>query len=445
MKQSFVLIDYQNQPVDLGLLLANISEDRRVLGIKAYGYWARQGAMALTYSRLGAELIEMPEDSFSSNKKNDVKLIVDAIEIMFTRQNIEEFVIVAGDLDFLSLILKMKEYGKYVTVVSRKKSASSYLMKFADDFIAYDDLVKSEILPQKQVDSLDDLADEVKDILTEKDEDLDQCRVVKVLKSVGVRPAKYAATSVEELAGKIMINLKKTDYLSAYTKYILRTVAKYGIKGIGISDLTILLNERQPWSPPTSITLKSFVERLGETGKLSRSGDRVRLEAPQRWDEILRDKKPYPEYYDKFCTEFLLRCDGKKTIRELLDEISDSTGIQRKIINSLGYMAKFTGLLKGSDGSDYVSFNIPISCNSFPNDLKREIMKVIIKNILKFQSVPKTETIKLSKYLSGNSAEGIAGILMEELVQSGEVALVGDEYTYIESETESEIEEKTVL
>lgn len=438
MRQTFVFIDYQNQPVDLGLLLANISEDRRILGVRAYGYWARQGAMALAYSRQGAELIELPEDSFSSNKRNDVKLIVDAIETMFTKPDIEEFVIVAGDLDFLALLLKLREYGKYVTVVSRKKSASSYLVRFADDFIAYDDLVKSEILPQKQPGSLEDLADEVRSVIAERDEDIDQCKVVKILRSVGVRPGKYASSSVEDLAGKIINSLKKADYMSAYAKYILRTVAKYGVKGIVISELVEFLNERQPWSPPTIISLETFLEKMVETGKLSRSGDRVRLEAPQRWEELLRDRKPYPDYIDKFCTEFLLRCDSKKTIREILDEISELMGIQRKIVNALGYAAKFTGLLKGSDGSDYVSFNIPVTCSSFPNDLKREIFKVTIKNILKSQGIQRSEIEKLSKYLSGSKDIRIAGILLEELVQSGEVTLEKEEYVY----TNSEIEEK---
>lgn len=440
MRQTFVFIDYQNQPVDLGLLLSNISDERRILGVKAYGYWARQGAMALAYSRQGAELIELPEDSFSSNKRNDVKLIVDAIEAMFTKPDIEEFVIVAGDLDFLALLLKLREYGKYVTVVSRKKSASSYLVKFADNFIAYDDLVKSEILPQKQPGSLEDLADEVKSILNERNEEIDQCTVVKILRSVGVRPGKYASSSVEDLAGNVIVSLKKTDYMSAYAKYILRTVAKYGVQGIIISELVEFLDERQPWSPPTTISLEGFIEKMVETRKLSRSGERVRLEVPQRWEELLRERKPYPEYVDKFCTEFLLKCDGKKTIREILDEISDSTRIQRKIVNSLGYAAKFTGLLKGSDGSDYVSFNIPITCSSFPNDLKREILKVTIKNILKNQGIQRTELAKLSKYLSGGEDSRIAGVLLEELVRSGEAALGKEEYIYAESGIEEKAE-----
>ena len=83
MKNSYIFIDFQNQSVDLKLIIDTLSKNRRIIGIKAYGHWYKHPILSLNYAKNGAELIEIPEDTFSSNKKNDIKLIVDAIETLF--------------------------------------------------------------------------------------------------------------------------------------------------------------------------------------------------------------------------------------------------------------------------------------------------------------------------------------------------------------------------
>src|SRR5258708_24964685 len=80
--------------------------------------------------------------AFGTNKKNgtDIRLAVDAIELVFTRPEIGTFILLSGDSDFSSLVIKLKEYGKYVIGVGIRESASDLLIQNCDEYYSYSDL-----------------------------------------------------------------------------------------------------------------------------------------------------------------------------------------------------------------------------------------------------------------------------------------------------------------
>src|SRR5258706_1592445 len=80
--------------------------------------------------------------AYGSNKKNatDIRLAVDALELVFTRPEIGTFILLSGDSDFSSLVLKLKEYGKYVIGVGIRESSSDLLIQNCDEYYSYNEL-----------------------------------------------------------------------------------------------------------------------------------------------------------------------------------------------------------------------------------------------------------------------------------------------------------------
>src|SRR2546430_7623107 len=80
--------------------------------------------------------------AYGSNKKNatDIRLAIDALELVFTRPEIGTFILLSGDSDFSSLVIKLKEYGKYVIGVGIRESSSDLLIQNCDEYFSYNEL-----------------------------------------------------------------------------------------------------------------------------------------------------------------------------------------------------------------------------------------------------------------------------------------------------------------
>ena len=430
MKNSYIFIDFQNQSVDLKLIIDTLSKNRRIIGIKAYGHWYKHPILSLNYAKNGAELIEIPEDTFSSNKKNDIKLIVDVIETLFIKKNVDEFVIISGDLDFLPLLFKLREYSKYVTVISRRNSTSAYLINNADEYIAYDELVKSESLHLPLPGTLDKLILEIKEILNNRDVNFDFFNISRLLEGLSIEPKKYNHKSIESLTDEIISEIKGEKYYESYKTFLLRTIAKYGREGAEISQLKECLIKKDKWSPPDKISFSSFIEKLAKDNQAFYNDKKVYIKAPERWEILLKDKLPYPEYIDTFSNEFIQRCNGEKTIREILDTMIQEKTIPAKIANSFGHLSKFTGLIKGVDGSDYVSYNIPVISSSDPNRFKRALQKAIIKEILKNENLFFEDISYLSTFILNKENLKYINSLLNELTEQGDITRDKNKFLY---------------
>jgi len=158
-----LLIDFDN--VTLGIRSDLQKELRTLLNSdiikgkvavqRAYADWRRYPQYIVPLSESSIDLIFAP--AFGTAKKNatDIRLAVDAVELVFTRPEIGTFILLSGDSDFSSMVIKLKEYGKYVIGVGIRESASDLLIQNCDEYYSYSDLAgltKEEDLPSIQRD-----------------------------------------------------------------------------------------------------------------------------------------------------------------------------------------------------------------------------------------------------------------------------------------------------
>ena len=156
-----LLIDFDN--VTMGIRSDLQSELRRLLQSeiirgkvavqRAYADWRRYPQYIVPLSESSIDLIFAP--AYGSNKKNatDIRLAIDALELVFTRPEIGTFILLSGDSDFSSLVLKLKEYGKYVIGVGIRESSSDLLIQNCDEYYSYNELAgfqkQSDVVHQR--------------------------------------------------------------------------------------------------------------------------------------------------------------------------------------------------------------------------------------------------------------------------------------------------------
>ncbi len=143
-----LMIDFDN--VTMGIRSDLQSELRRLLQSdiikgkvavqRAYADWRRYPQYIVPLAESSIDMIWAP--AYGSNKKNatDIRLAVDALELVFTRPEIGTFILLSGDSDFSSLVLKLKEYGKYVIGVGIRESSSDLLIQNCDEYYSYNEL-----------------------------------------------------------------------------------------------------------------------------------------------------------------------------------------------------------------------------------------------------------------------------------------------------------------
>lgn len=108
---------------------------------KAYCDWDRYKEFKPTMHEAAFELIEIPHVRQSGKNSADIRMVVDALDLCYTKEHIDTFVIISGDSDFSPLVSKLRENAKTVIGVGVKSSTSDLLMSNCDEFIFYDDLV----------------------------------------------------------------------------------------------------------------------------------------------------------------------------------------------------------------------------------------------------------------------------------------------------------------
>jgi len=143
-----LLIDFDNVTMgirsDLQVELRKLMDSDIIRGKvavqRAYADWRRYPQYIVPLSEASIDLIFAP--AFGSNKKNatDIRLAIDAVELVFTRPEIGTIILLSGDSDFSSLVIKLKEYGKYIIGVGIRESASDLLIQNCDEYYSYNEL-----------------------------------------------------------------------------------------------------------------------------------------------------------------------------------------------------------------------------------------------------------------------------------------------------------------
>src|SRR3954453_16069604 len=151
-----VFVDFENLALgfqgrrdrfDIARVLERIVEKGKIVAKKAYADWSRFSSYTGPLHECAIELIEIPRRAVSGKNSADIRLCVDAMDLAYSKEHIDTFVIVSGDSDFSPLVSKLKELGKHVLGLGLANATSNLLRDNCDEFIYYEDLGKAPTTP----------------------------------------------------------------------------------------------------------------------------------------------------------------------------------------------------------------------------------------------------------------------------------------------------------
>ncbi|HMF16384.1 MAG TPA: NYN domain-containing protein [Gemmataceae bacterium] len=146
-----VFIDFENlalgfqgrrERFDIARVLERLVEKGKIVAKKAYADWSRFAPYTAPLHEAAIELVEIPRRAQSGKNSADIRLCVDAMDLAYSKEHIDTFVVVSGDSDFSPLVSKLKENGKHVIGLGMQESTSELLRDNCDEFIYYEDLGK---------------------------------------------------------------------------------------------------------------------------------------------------------------------------------------------------------------------------------------------------------------------------------------------------------------
>ena len=133
--------DAKLKKIDIRPIVERLLLKGSIVAKKAYCDWDRYKEHKPTMHEAAFELIEIPHARQSGKNSADIRMVVDALDLCYTKEHIDTFVVVSGDSDFSPLVSKLRENAKSVIGVGVKSSTSDLLVNNCDEFIFYDDLV----------------------------------------------------------------------------------------------------------------------------------------------------------------------------------------------------------------------------------------------------------------------------------------------------------------
>jgi hypothetical protein len=139
--------DAKYEKFDIGKVLERLLLKGNIVVKKAYCDWERYKAFKAPMHEASFELIEIPHVRQSGKNSADIRMVVDALDLCYTKAHVHTFVIISGDSDFSPLVSKLRENDKMVIGVGVKNSTSDLLIANCDEFIYYDDLVRERKKP----------------------------------------------------------------------------------------------------------------------------------------------------------------------------------------------------------------------------------------------------------------------------------------------------------
>lgn len=163
---------------DMQRIMDRLLEKGRIIVKRAYADWGRYDEFKKDLHEAAIELIEVPKRSQTGKNSADIRLTVDALDLCYTKEHLDTFVVVSGDSDFSPLVSKLKENNKHVIGVGLRGSTSRLLSDNCDEFLFYEDMearrvepppstVKSKKLPQQKQEAFALLLDAIEALLRE--------------------------------------------------------------------------------------------------------------------------------------------------------------------------------------------------------------------------------------------------------------------------------------
>ena len=136
--------DEKQAKFDINWVLERLLVKGSIVVKKAYCDWGRYKEFKATMHEAAFELIDIPHLRQSGKNSADIRMVVDALDLCYTKAHVNTFVIISGDSDFSPLVSKLRENAKTVIGVGVKNSTSDLLTSNCDEFIFYDDIVREQ-------------------------------------------------------------------------------------------------------------------------------------------------------------------------------------------------------------------------------------------------------------------------------------------------------------
>ena len=148
-----VFVDFENLAIgvrkmkpgkfQIQLVLKRLLEKGRLVYKRAYCDWSNYQDALKEFHAQGIEMIDIPQSKVSGKNSADIRMVVDALDLCYSKQHIDVFALISGDSDFSPLVSKLKENNKRVIGCGAKSSTSDLLIANCDEFIYYDDLIRA--------------------------------------------------------------------------------------------------------------------------------------------------------------------------------------------------------------------------------------------------------------------------------------------------------------
>ena len=155
-----VFVDFENLALgaeqsnkgrfDVSLVMKRLLERGRVVFKRAYCDWSRFQNFTREFHLQGFEMVDIPRSSVSGKNSADIRMVVDAIDLCYSKSHIDSFALLTGDSDFSPLASKLKENDKRVVGCGVRSSTSDLLASNCDEFIFYDDLIEASKRPRRK-------------------------------------------------------------------------------------------------------------------------------------------------------------------------------------------------------------------------------------------------------------------------------------------------------
>ncbi|HEX9583349.1 MAG TPA: NYN domain-containing protein [Gammaproteobacteria bacterium] len=186
-----VFVDYENLALGvrdtkwgdfkIELVLKRLLEKGRIVFKRAYCDWSQYRNAVREFHSHGIEMVDIPRGKMSGKNSADIHMVVDAMDLCYSKQHIDYFALLSGDSDFSPLVSKLKENEKRVLGCGVKSSTSDLLIGSCDEFIFYDDLVRAAQKPRtkkkrtgrKQDDKQQEAIEQVMEIVRSLERDYD--------------------------------------------------------------------------------------------------------------------------------------------------------------------------------------------------------------------------------------------------------------------------------
>ena len=185
-----VFVDFENLAIgvrdmkagkfQIQLVLKRLLEKGRLVYKRAYCDWSNYQDAVKEFHAHGIELIDIPQSKASGKNSADIRMVVDALDLCYSKQHIDVFALISGDSDFSPLVSKLKENNKRVIGCGAKSSTSDLLIANSDEFIYYDDLIRVAKRPRpapkkekNEEDKRQEAIDRVLEVLHSVEQDYD--------------------------------------------------------------------------------------------------------------------------------------------------------------------------------------------------------------------------------------------------------------------------------